>query len=167
LASAGICAADVLTVLAESSVPDRSVTAFSDYGGTVNLEARQRWLEVRRHDGSVRGTEELVILFDPASHVFWRDEAHLGILSPRQRADSNYADYLGKGTIKFYSAPHRIVAFEGLLGVRESSAHAESLDDAERKALELARARSAKTSTIWASNGGRSRPIPRSIRPSF
>ncbi len=54
---------------------------------------------------------------------------------PRQQASYRKFDALSSGEIKVYAGRNKIIAFEGSLSVRETSEHADSLEDSEHKAF--------------------------------
>ena len=133
----GICSADTFTAISHARAKDRSIPAFTDYGGSATLDGRQLWLEVHYQDGSVGGGE-LLILFDRGSNVYWWQFEESSIVVPREQASYRQFDAISSGEIKVYAGRKKIIAFEGSLAIRESSEHADSLDDAEHKAFRSA-----------------------------
>ena len=72
VAASVICvrAADTLDQVRRSAVQDEKVTAFSENGAKVTLEARRSWLGVTHAGGSTQGAE-LLVLFDRRAGSFW------------------------------------------------------------------------------------------------
>jgi len=141
VAASVICvrAADTLDQVRRSAVQDEKVTAFSENGAKVTLEARRSWLGVTHAGGSTQGAE-LLVLFDRRAGSFWWGLNYLPGASSAAQTDHPKIDAVSDVSIKVYSGLGRIVVFEGVLEVRECRDHAENIDDAERQALYLARA---------------------------